>query len=382
MKTMMFRTFLAVAALGAAQAATLTYQGLATDAKGNPKADAAYLVGFALYAAPAGGSALWSESQSVSTKKGLFAAELGSVTGIPDSLFDGSALYLGVAFDGSAEAGVRQKLGRVPFANRARSSDSSRASGIADSAKSVAGLKDSVLSLRAALAAQGTSIAAKDSVGKSHVSDSAKSVAGLKDSVLSLRAALAAQGASIAAKDSVGASRKADTASVAKKLVGGGVSNGNFLTYDGTNWVAKSLVVAASGGNQPFSILPPYTVVNFQIALQGIFPSRNGSDPFLGEIMMTGYNFEVYGYAFCDGQLLSISQNTALFTLLGTTYGGNGQTTFGLPDLRGRMPMHGGRSAGPGLSYHFLGEMAGSETRTLLTNQIPAHTHGTGLTAP
>ena len=380
MKTMMFRTFLAVAALGAAQAATLTYQGLATDAKGNPKADAAYPVGFALYSAPAGGSALWGESQSVSTRKGLFTAELGSVTGIPDSLFDGSALYLGVAFDGSAEGGVRQKLGRVPFANRARSSDSSLASGIADSARHVAGLKDSVLSLRAALAAQGASLAAKDSVGKSHIADSARYVAGLKDSVSALRAALAAQG--IAAKDSVGASRKADTAAVAKKLVGGGVSNGNFLTYDGTNWVAKSLVVAASGGNQPFSILPPYTVVNFQIALQGIFPSRNGMDPYIGEIMMTGYNFEVNGYAFCNGQLLSISQNTALFALLGTTYGGNGQTTFGLPDLRGRMPMHGGNSIGPGLSPHVLGEMSGSETRTLTISQMPAHTHGTGVTAP
>ena len=376
MKTMMLRTLLAVAALlGAAQAATLTYQGLATDAKGNPKADAAYPVGFAIYSASTGGSAMWSESQSVSTRKGLFTTELGSVTGIPDSLFDGSALYLGVAFDGSAEGGVRQKLGRVPFANRARSSDTSRASRISDSAKSVAGLKDSVLSLRSALAAQSASIVAKDSVGKSHLSDSAKSVAGLKDSILSLRAALAA-------KDSVRASRKADTASMAKTLVGGGVSNGNFLTYDGTNWVAKNLVVASSGGSQPFSILSPYTVLSFQIALQGIFPSRNGLDPYLGEIMMTGYNFEVKGYAFCNGQLLSIAQNTALFSLLGITYGGNGQTTFGLPDLRGRMPMHGGNSTGPGLSPHSLGEMSGSETQKLTIDQMPMHIHGTSLTTP
>lgn len=337
MNTMMLRTILAVAALlGAAQAATMTYQGLATDAKGNPKADAAYPAGFAIYSAPTGGSALWSESQSVSTRKGLFTTELGSVTGIPDSLFDGSALYLGVAFDGSAEGGVRQKLGQVPFANRARSSDTSRASRISDSARSVAGLKDSVLSIRAALAA----------------------------------------------KDSVRASRKADTASVGRKLVGGGVSNGNFLTYDGTNWVAKNLVVATSGGSQPFSILPPYTVLNFQIALQGIFPSRNGMDPYLGEIMMTGYNFEVKYYAFCDGQLQSISQNTALFSLLGTTYGGNGITTFALPDLRGRMPMHAGRSTGPGLSPHDIGEMSGSETQTLTIGQMPMHIHGTGLTTP
>ena len=84
-------------------------------------------------------------------------------------------------------------------------------------------------------------------------------------------------------------------------------------------------------------------------------------------------NFPIRGYAFCQGQLLSISQNTALFSILGTTYGGNGQTTFGLPDLRGRVPM--GTGQGPGLTPRTLGEMAGAENVTLLTTQIPAHTH-------
>lgn len=96
-------------------------------------------------------------------------------------------------------------------------------------------------------------------------------------------------------------------------------------------------------------------------------------DPFIGEIMLVPYNFAPRGWAFCNGQILSIAQNTALFSLLGTTYGGNGQTTFALPDLRGRVPLHAGQ--GPGLSNYTLGQMAGTENTTLLTTQMPAHTH-------
>src|SRR5215831_4079907 len=97
------------------------------------------------------------------------------------------------------------------------------------------------------------------------------------------------------------------------------------------------------------------------------------SEPFLGEIRMFGGNFAPRGWALCQGQLLSIAQNTALFSILGTTYGGNGQTTFALPGLRGRYPMQQGQ--GPGLSPRSLGEQGGSQTVTLLTNQMPAHTH-------
>lgn len=97
------------------------------------------------------------------------------------------------------------------------------------------------------------------------------------------------------------------------------------------------------------------------------------SEPFLAEIYIGGMNFAPRGYAFCQGQILSIAQNTALFSLLGTTFGGNGQTTFALPDLRGRVPM--GQGQGPGLSPRTLGEVGGSETVTLLSTQIPAHTH-------
>lgn len=96
-------------------------------------------------------------------------------------------------------------------------------------------------------------------------------------------------------------------------------------------------------------------------------------EPFIGQIIMFGGNFAPRGWALCDGQLLAISSHSALFSILGTTYGGDGQTTFGLPDLRGRAPVHAGH--GPGLSAYRLGEKTGSETVTLTTNQIPAHTH-------
>jgi microcystin-dependent protein len=97
------------------------------------------------------------------------------------------------------------------------------------------------------------------------------------------------------------------------------------------------------------------------------------AEPFIAEIKMFGGNFAPRGYALCSGQLLSIAQNTALFSLLGTTYGGDGQTTFGLPDMRGRVPI--GQGQGPGLSSRVMGELAGSETVTLISSEMPAHTH-------
>lgn len=96
-------------------------------------------------------------------------------------------------------------------------------------------------------------------------------------------------------------------------------------------------------------------------------------DPFVAEIRIFPFNFPPKGWAFCNGQLLPIAQNTALFSLLGTTYGGNGQSTFALPDLQGSVPMHPGQ--GPGLSLHDLGELSGSETVTLLDSEMPSHTH-------
>ena len=97
------------------------------------------------------------------------------------------------------------------------------------------------------------------------------------------------------------------------------------------------------------------------------------SEPFLGQIQAFGFNFAPRGWAQCNGQLLPIAQNTALFALLGTMYGGNGQTTFGLPDLRGRSAIHFGQ--GPGLSDYFQGEQGGVESVTLIQSQMPQHTH-------
>jgi microcystin-dependent protein len=97
------------------------------------------------------------------------------------------------------------------------------------------------------------------------------------------------------------------------------------------------------------------------------------SNPFVAEIRIVGFNFAPMGWAFCNGQQLPISQNTALFSLLGTTYGGDGKSNFALPNLQGSAPMHPGQ--GPGLSFHDLGETGGEQTVTLLQSEMPAHNH-------
>ncbi len=103
-------------------------------------------------------------------------------------------------------------------------------------------------------------------------------------------------------------------------------------------------------------------------------------DPFIAQIMLFGGNFAPRGWAFCDGQLLAISQNTALFSLIGTLYGGDGRTTFALPDLRGRVAVHPG--TGPGLSNITLGERGGVENVGLNNSNLPAHTHVISTTLP
>ena len=97
------------------------------------------------------------------------------------------------------------------------------------------------------------------------------------------------------------------------------------------------------------------------------------AEPFIGQIVMFGGNFAPRGWALCDGQLLAINQNQSLFAILGTTYGGDGRTTFGLPDLRGRSPLHPG--SGPGLTPRALGQRSGAETTTLGVNNLPVHNH-------
>lgn len=144
-----------------------------------------------------------------------------------------------------------------------------------------------------------------------------------------------------------------------------GTVKGNMITYDGNNWVALGLdanhpFVDSIRFASPASNLQPYLTLNYCISLFGIFPSRSGSDPFVGEIEIFGFNFAPNGWALCNGQLMAISQNTALFSLLGTMYGGDGISTFALPDLQGRIPIHMGQ--GSGLSNHNQGESGGSET--------------------
>lgn len=109
------------------------------------------------------------------------------------------------------------------------------------------------------------------------------------------------------------------------------------------------------------------------LTLAPMAQAQAGSEPYLGEIIAVPYNFAPRGWAFCQGQLLSIAQNQALFALLGTTYGGNGVNTFALPDLRGRSALSSGQ--GPGLSNYTLGQNGGEESVTLLVSQMPAHNH-------
>lgn len=97
------------------------------------------------------------------------------------------------------------------------------------------------------------------------------------------------------------------------------------------------------------------------------------AEPFIGQIILAGFNFAPRGYATCDGQLMSIAQNTALFSLLGTNFGGDGRVTFGLPDLRGKVAIHQGQ--GPGLTNRTMGENSGQERVTLISSEMPMHNH-------
>jgi microcystin-dependent protein len=139
-----------------------------------------------------------------------------------------------------------------------------------------------------------------------------------------------------------------------------GTLSGDLLTWDGDNWVNMQPAV------QHFSVTvdnhQPYVVVNYVIGEYGIYPSQSdATEPYIGEIYMMGCNFAPVSFAFCDGQLLPIAQYATVFNLLGTTYGGNGQTTFALPDLRGRVPIHAGSN---GTGNYVIGQQGGSETMT------------------
>src|SRR5437868_276803 len=149
-----------------------------------------------------------------------------------------------------------------------------------------------------------------------------------------------------------------------------------------------------TGNGNPVENHQPTLAIRYIICVEGLLPNddpqgspdqNSGPDrstPFLGEIKPIAFNFEPKGWRFCEGQLLAINQNQALFSLLGTAYGGNGQTNFALPDLRGRVPM--GAGQGPGLPDYPLGTVVGSATLVLTESNLPMHTHtvGNGNTAP
>jgi microcystin-dependent protein len=132
----------------------------------------------------------------------------------------------------------------------------------------------------------------------------------------------------------------------------------------------------STGGGQAHANTQPFVTLNCIIALQGIYPGRNGgssADSFIGEVKWFAGTFAPSGWAFCDGQLLPIAQNPALFSILGTQYGGDGRTTFALPDARGRAILHAGN--GPGLTPRSVGEKNGQEGVTLTVVQMPTHDH-------
>lgn len=138
-----------------------------------------------------------------------------------------------------------------------------------------------------------------------------------------------------------------------------GTSAGQLISWNGNNWINTNAKPDESPDN-----LQPYLAINFCISLFGIFPSQNDSQPYVGEIAQFGFNFAPNGWAQCNGQLLSIAENEVLFILIGTTYGGDGQSTYGVPDFRGRAPIHQGQ--GPGISHNYiLGEMGGVETHII-----------------
>jgi microcystin-dependent protein len=142
--------------------------------------------------------------------------------------------------------------------------------------------------------------------------------------------------------------------------INAGTNAGDLLTWDGTNWVNTQPAV------QHFSVSvdnhQPYLVNNYVIGLFGIYPSQSdATTPYIGEIYLMGCNFAPTGFALCNGQLMSIAQNSTLFNLIGTTYGGDGQTTFALPNLQGRVPIHMGNN---GTSNYVEGQTGGSENKT------------------
>ena len=348
-----FVLFVLGSALIFAQTNTITYQGKLLDNNNLPVNATGLNMNFAVYDSPSGGNKLWppnfaSASKTVDVNIGLYSATLGTGTGndevFTSSIFSGNSAYLEVNVNGTI-------LPRTSITNAPKAFISEQ---LTDAAWQTPGQ----IGITTPNSAQFSTI----TVGTGATSYTLPASRGANDQVM--------------VTDASGNVSWQDQSSGGG---GGGIPspgdevNGDLLTFDGTNWVAKSLVIQNTGSGQSINNMQPTLVVNYCIALQGIFPNRNGLDPFVGEIQIYGFNFAPQGFAYCDGQLLAIAQYTALFSLLGTYYGGNGQTTFGLPDLRGRTPIHQGQ--GPGLTPRNIGQSFGAETITINVNQLPAHSH-------
>jgi microcystin-dependent protein len=142
----------------------------------------------------------------------------------------------------------------------------------------------------------------------------------------------------------------------------------------GPNAVMALDAIALSDGGQPHDNIQPYLCIRYIIALEGIAPPQVTADPLIGQISIFSFALAPKGWAFCNGQILSIAQNQTLFSLLGTTYGGDGITTFGLPNLQSRVAVSSGQ--GQDLSPYALGQVGGASAHTLTPQQMPSHTHG------
>ncbi|MBS4000897.1 MAG: tail fiber protein [Desulfobulbaceae bacterium] len=332
------------------QPTTITYQGKLLDNSNKPINESAVAFTFAIFDAETGGNKIWPPNNAASTKSidivnGLYSVILGTGSGndesIEPSIFNGITPYLEVGVNSTTLP--RTSITSVPFSLL---SNNLTANGWA-----------SPSAIGSTTPNSGTFTELTVGTTNSYAFPSEDGADGqvlVTDGTGNLSWETPASGGS------------------GIPVPSGAVAN-DLLSFDGTNWIARNIVIQNTGSGQSVNNMQPYLAVYYSIALYGIFPSRNNTEPFIGAISIHGFNFAPRNWAFCEGQLLSIAQNTALFSLLGTTYGGNGQTTFALPDLRGRVPI--GPGQGPGLTNRSWGEVGGTETITITVGQLPAHSH-------